>query len=82
MPNAEVVKWGNSLAVRIPKGVAEQARMKEGDAVVIKAARGKIEVRRVELIPSLEELVAKITPENRYAETDWGRDVGREKTEW
>jgi len=82
MSNAEVVKWGNSLAVRIPKGIAEQARMKEGDAVVIKAAKGKIEVRRAERIPSLEELVARITPDNRYAETDWGQNVGREKIEW
>jgi antitoxin MazE len=82
MPNVEVVKWGNSLAVRIPKGVAEQARMKEGDAVEIKAAKGRIEVRRAEKIPTLEELVAQITPENRYAETDWGPEKGREKVEW
>jgi antitoxin component of MazEF toxin-antitoxin module len=30
----------------------------------------------------LEELVAQITPENRYAETDWGPEVGQEKIEW
>ena len=82
MPKAQVVKWGNSLAVRIPKGVAERVRMKEGDAVEIKAAKGRIEVRHADRIPSLEELVAQITPENRHPETDWGRDVGREKIEW
>jgi antitoxin MazE len=82
MPNSQVVKWGNSLAVRIPKGVAEQARMKEGDAVVIKAGKGRIELRRAKKIPTLEELVAQITPENGYAETDWGPDVGREKIRW
>lgn len=82
MPNAQVMKWGNSLAVRIPKGVAAEARMKEGDAVVIKATKGKIEVRRAERTPTLEELVAQITPENRYGEIDWGPDVGREKIEW
>jgi len=82
MPNAQVVKWGNSLAVRIPKGTAEKACMKEGDAVEIKAAKGRIELRHAEKIPTLEELVAQITPENRYAETDWGPDVGREKIEW
>ncbi len=82
MASTQVVKWGNSLAVRIPKGVAEKARMQEGDAVVIEAAKGKIEVRRAERIPSLDELVAQITPENRYAETDWGAAVGREKIEW
>ncbi len=82
MPKAQMAKWGNSLAVRIPKDVAEQARLKEGDAVVIKAAKGRIELHAVERMPSLEELVAQITPENRYAETDWGPDVGREKIEW
>jgi antitoxin MazE len=82
MPSAQVVKWGNSLAVRIPKRIAERARMKEGDAVEIKAAKGRIEVHSAERIPTLEELVAQITPENRYPETDWGLDVGREKIEW
>jgi antitoxin MazE len=82
MPRAQVVKWGNSLAVRIPKAVAEEARMQEGDAVVIKAAKNRIELLRTEKIPTLKELVAKITPENRYAETDWGPDVGKEIVEW
>lgn len=82
MPKAQVVKWGNSLAVRIPKAVAEQARMKEGDAILIKAARGRIELRPAVRIPTLQELVAQITPENRHAETQWGPDVGKEVIEW
>jgi antitoxin MazE len=82
MPKAQVVKWGNSLAVRIPKGIAEQARMKEGDPLEIKADRDRIELRRAEKTPTLEELVKQITPENRYPETDWGPDVGGEKIKW
>ena len=82
MPKAQVVRWGNSLAVRIPKGIAEEARMKEGDAVVLKAAKGKIELRRETRVPTLEELVAKITPENRHPEVDWGKPVGKEVVEW
>jgi antitoxin MazE len=82
MPKAQVVKWGNSLAVRIPKAVAEQARMKEGDAILIKAARGRIELRPAERIPTLKELVAQIRPENRHGETPWGPDVGKEIIEW
>jgi antitoxin MazE len=82
MPKAQVVKWGNSLALRIPKSVAEEAHMKEGDAVVMKAAKGRIEVRHAHRMPTLEELVAKITPENRYPETVWGTDAGREDIEW
>ncbi len=78
MPIVRVAKWGNSLAVRIPKAVAGQARLQEGDAVAIKVLDGHIELRPAEPIPTLEELVAQITPENRHAEIDWGPAVGKE----
>jgi antitoxin MazE len=82
MPKAQVAKWGNSLAVRIPKSVAEQARLREGDSIVIEALEGHIEVRPAERIPTLEELVAQITPKNRHKETEWGPEVGKEVVEW
>ena len=42
-----MVKWGNSLAVRIPKPVVEEAKLKEGDALEIEAAaEGRVELRR------------------------------------
>jgi antitoxin MazE len=82
MAKAQLAKWGNSLAVRIPKRVAEQASLREGDPIVIEALEGHIEVRPAERIPTLGELVAQITPENRHEETDWGPDVGKEIVEW
>jgi antitoxin MazE len=82
MPKAQLAKWGNSLAVRIPKAVAEQAHLQEGDAILIEVAKGHIELRPAERIPTLKELVAQITPKNRYEETDWGPDVGKEIVEW
>ncbi|MGA2695937.1 MAG: AbrB/MazE/SpoVT family DNA-binding domain-containing protein [Terriglobales bacterium] len=82
MPKAQVLKWGNSLAVRIPKSVAEVARVKEGDPLRIKAVKGRIEFRSEDPIPTLAELVAKITPENRYPETKWGPARGKEIVEW
>jgi antitoxin MazE len=82
MPKAQLAKWGNSLAVRIPKAVAEQARLQEGDAVLIEALAGHIEVRPAEAIPTLEALVAQINLQNRYEETDWGPEVGKEIVEW
>jgi antitoxin MazE len=78
MTTVRVAKWGNSLAVRIPKAVAEQARLKEGDAVSIEVVDGHIELRSAERIPTLEELVTQITPENRHGEIDWGPAVGKE----
>jgi antitoxin MazE len=82
MPKAQIVKWGNSLAVRIPKPVAEQAGVQEGDPVVLEAARGQIKLVRSERIPTLKELVAQITPENRHEETLITSEVGKEFVEW
>jgi antitoxin component of MazEF toxin-antitoxin module len=36
------------------------------------------EVRPGRKVSNLKQLVAKITPENRHGETDWGADVGKE----
>ena len=82
MPKAQVAKWGNSLAVRIPKTVAKEARLQEGDSIVIEALDGRVELRPAESIPSLEELVAQITAENRYKETSSGHERGKEIVEW
>ncbi len=82
MPKAQIVKWGNSLAVRIPRPVAEQAGVEEGDPVVLEAARGQIKLVRSERVPTLKELVSQITPENRYEEISAGSERGREIVEW
>ena len=79
----QMVKWGNSLAVRIPKPVVEEARLKEGDSLEIEAsAEGQVELRRATRIPTLAELVSQITLENRYSEIPTGASVGKEVTEW
>ncbi|HEV2987946.1 MAG TPA: AbrB/MazE/SpoVT family DNA-binding domain-containing protein [Candidatus Angelobacter sp.] len=79
---AQIVKWGNSLAVRIPKLVVQEARMKEGDSLEIQATQDCIELRRITQAPSLSRLIAQITPENRYGEVSTRVEVGRETTEW
>jgi antitoxin MazE len=78
-----MVRWGNSLAVRIPKPVIEEAKLKEGDSLEIEAAaEGRVELRRPTKTPTLAQLVSKITPENRYAETSTAAEVGKEVIEW
>lgn len=80
---AHMVKWGNSLAVRIPRPIAMEAKLKEGDPLEIEtASEGCLELRRVTRIPSLAQLVSQITPENRYPETSAGAEVGKEAVEW
>lgn len=74
-----VAKWGNAPAIRIPKAVMQKANLHEGDAVDFEVeAPGVIIVRAARITPTLEELVARITPQNRRAETDWGKATGDE----
>ena len=82
MGQAQIVKWGNSLAVRIPKPVAEQAGFQEGDNIRIEASHGQIDLRPAERVPTLRELVAQIKPAQRYEETSTGPVRGREAVEW
>ena len=80
---ARIMKWGNSLAVRIPKAIAEEANLKAGDPLDIEVAeQGCVRLRRTDKIPSLAELVSQITPENRYPEIPTGPEVGKESVEW
>ena len=80
---AQMVKWGNSMAVRIPQPVVKQARLKEGDTLEIEApAEGQLELHRATKVPSLSQLVSQITPENRYDEVSTDREIGKEVVEW
>lgn len=80
---AQVLKWGNSLAVRIPKAVAEDAHFEVGDALEIAvSADGTVELHRIGTVPTLAQMVAQITPENRFAEVSAGAEIGRETVEW
>lgn len=81
---AQVLKWGNSLAVRIPKPIAEAARLKAGDPLEIEVAddQDSVHLQRIGKIPTLAKLVAQITPENRYSEISAGPEIGKEEVEW
>ena len=72
-----VATWGNSLAVRLPRAVAEEADIKDGDAVEVTIEKGAIVVRPAKRRYTIEELVADIRPEDR-GEIDWGPPVGKE----
>ena len=75
----QLAKWGNSMAVRIPKSVAEAAKLRPGDLLELAVeGLGMIKICRRRREPTLEQLVAAITVENRHAEVDWGKPVGHE----
>lgn len=76
---AQMARWGNSLAVRIPRQLAEEAGLREGDAVALAVeSRGSVAIKAMYSPPTLAELVAKITPENLHRESDWAERVGAE----
>ena len=80
---AQVLKWGNSLAVRIPKPIADDAHLQLGDPLEIAVASdGILQIHRIGDLPTLAQLVAQITPENRYEEISLGPEIGREAVEW
>jgi len=80
MPSAKVqlVKWGNSHAVRLPKAVLQQADIHEGDELEVHAEKGRIALQPASPKLTLRDLVGRITPRNRHGEQDWGKPVGRE----
>lgn len=75
---ATVQKWGNSLALRIPKSVAQQIHVAEGDDVELRVDAESLLVRPARKRYRLADLVRRIKPENRHAETVWGKPEGKE----
>jgi len=74
-----IQKWGNSLAVRIPRPFAEESNLRADSPVDVSLRNGKlVVVPLVEPAPSLDELVKQITPRNRHHETETGGPIGNE----
>jgi len=75
----QVQKWGNSLALRIPKSFALEAKVKDGSAVDISLKKGKIVLTPLnEKKYTLEGLLSKVNDQNIHKETCTGKPVGRE----
>jgi antitoxin MazE len=74
-----VRKWGNSLALRIPKSVASDSKIRQGTVVEVAVVRGKLVIAPVRAPRHiLKQLLAGVTKKNRHDETDTGSPVGRE----
>ena len=75
----KVQKWGNSLGVRIPRGLAEEVGLAAGSEISLTAKDGELVLRPS--LPSrlrLTELLAGITQETIHASIDTGDAVGAE----
>jgi antitoxin MazE len=77
--NARVQKWGNSLALRIPRPFALEVGLSENSEVEISLVDGRLVVQPLGRVHfDLAELLEKVTPSNRHAEVDVGGPVGEE----
>lgn len=74
-----IQKWGNSLALRIPKSFAVETGLDQDVLVDVTLVDGKLIVTPLPA-PSitLEQLLADITDTNRHGEYDTGEAVGNE----
>jgi antitoxin MazE len=77
--HVKVKKWGNSLAVRLPKPLAEDAEVKEGTILNLAVSAGRVVATPVAARKwSLKQLLARVNKKNLHAEVDFGSPVGRE----
>jgi antitoxin MazE len=76
---AVLQKWGNSLALRIPRTVAAEIAVGEGHSVDLQVNKGRLVVaplakKRYELA----DLVSQISAKNRHEEMGSGKPRGAE----
>ena len=74
-----IQKWGNSLGLRIPRALAEDAEVGEGSSVDISVRRGSLVIRPVKRQEyRLEDLLAAVKPSNLHEEVEVSEPVGGE----
>ena len=74
-----VQKWGNSLALRIPKSFATEVGLQRETSVEVSLADGKLIITPVAKPKlTLKQLLARVTKENLHHEVDTGATVGNE----
>lgn len=77
--SAHIQRWGNSLAVRIPKAFAEEVGLQPNDEIEIALRDGEIVLTpKKAKAYSLDELLEGVTSENRPDEWDMGAAFGKE----
>jgi antitoxin MazE len=79
----EFCRWGNSLAVRIPKALADIIKVSDGKRAEIKVENGALVLSPI-VKPgrkpnyTLDELLSGMTRDNVPQEVDWGPKRGNE----
>jgi antitoxin MazE len=75
----QVQKWGNSLALRIPKSLAAETQIELGSEIELSLVKGKLVISPVpKEACSLADLLRGVTAENIHGEVDSGPAMGKE----
>lgn len=77
----KLARWGNSLAVRLPKDLTEALHLTEGTALDIKVEDGMLLLRPTQPRYRLNDLLGGVTPRRMRSAWSWGPDKGREVVE-
>ncbi len=76
---AKIQKWGNSLAIRVPKTYADALGLTEGTDVKIKIIKDKLIVsRKKKQEIKLSELLSKVTDKNLHKEIFFSKPIIKE----
>ncbi len=74
-----IQKWGNSLAIRIPKSFANEIDLSQGSEIDLVLFENKIQIEPIKKKKiSLDDLLSKVTEENIHKEIETGPPVGKE----
>ena len=75
----KIQKWGNSLAVRIPKPFVKEAHIAYGTSVDLSVDEGRIVITpTINQQYELDDLLKGINKKNIHAEIHTGNAVGQE----
>jgi antitoxin MazE len=77
---ARVQRWGNSLALRIPRAFGRELNLRPESSVDMTIDSGRLILVPIEdaAVPTLSQLLDQVSDENRHAEVDSGQPVGTE----
>jgi antitoxin MazE len=65
MMRAQVSRWGNSLAIRLPRAAAQSLGVQAGEPVELVIRGDRLEIRAARPRYRLAELLEQITPPNQ-----------------
>ena len=73
---SSISRWGTGLAVRIPDAIAQQWGVQEGSEIEIIPQGERIMLCKKPY--DLDDMLARVTPDNLHAEQYFGTPRGRE----